>query len=333
MRQAVVTGERQLEIREVGSPLLPAGGIRIQATLCGVSTGTEMAVYRGTIPNLHNGRWGYWNEYPIYPGYEMVGEVIEVDGGVSDVAVGDRVVALAPHGTEGVATPDVYVPIPDGVSDEAATLAVLGATTLHGMHRAQVRHGESVLVLGLGVVGVLSAAHARRSGAGLVVVADPLESRRAVATKLGFEHVFDPSSPEFIDRVYSLTAGRGVDVVSEAAGAEAAFQLGITCLAEYGRLLVQGTHGAPVAIDFGDYTMHRQTAIISTWNIGSPDRRDADSPVEARVNLDLSMEMVRCGELPSTELVTHRFSFDDMGRVYDDLDSGTLDSMQIVLAT
>lgn len=87
MRQAVATGERKVEIHEVGSPPLPAGGIRIAATLCGVSTGTEMAVYRGTIPNLHNGRWGYWNEYPIYPGYEMVGEVIEVDTGVSDVAV------------------------------------------------------------------------------------------------------------------------------------------------------------------------------------------------------------------------------------------------------
>lgn len=60
-------------------------------------------------------------------------------------------------------------------------------------------------------------------------------------------------------------------------------------------------------------------------------RRDADSPVEARVNLDLSMELLRRGELPTTDLISHRFLLDDSAQIYNDLDSGTLDSMQIVL--
>ena len=153
-----------------------------------------------------------------------------------------------------------------------------------------------------------------------------------MATDLGFEHVLDSSSPQVVDQLLALTDGRGFDLVSEAAGAEAAFQLGLTCLGEFGRLLVQGTHGSPVNLDLGDYAMHRQTTIISTWNIGSPHERPHDgSPVEARVNLQRSMELVARGELPSTELVTHRSRFEDIVQVYIDLDSGTLDSVQVVL--
>lgn len=166
----------------------------------------------------------------------------------------------------------------------------------------------------------------------MVVVADPLASRRAIAAELGFEQVLDSSAPEFVERVFALTDGRGVDLVSEAAGVEAAFQLGIACLAEFGRLLVQGTHGSPVTLDLGDYTMHRQTTLVSTWNIGSPHHRSDDkSQVESRANLELSMELVARGHLPSAELITHRFPFDDIARIYNLLGRGSLESMQVVL--
>ena len=183
--------------------------------------------------------------------------------------VGDRVVALAPHATEAVVAKERYVKIPDEVGDEAATFAILGATTTHGMRRAGVRYGETVLVLGLGVVGLLSVMHARRSGAATVIVADPLAGKRSLAGRLGFDHVLDPGADGYLHELESITQGHRADLVIEASGAASALETCFVSIAHHGRLLVQGTHLVPVPIDFSDYTMHQETTIISTWAIGS----------------------------------------------------------------
>ncbi|MCK4514233.1 MAG: hypothetical protein KAU31_03190, partial [Spirochaetaceae bacterium] len=98
------------------------------------------------------------------------------------------------------------------------------------------------------------------------------------------------------------------------------------------RLLVQGGHFAPVPVRFGDYAMHREINIISTWAIGSADepgiRRIA---TEAKENLMLSMELLRRGELKVNDLVTHRFSFEHLPEVYAKIDSGNLNYLQVIL--
>lgn len=326
MKQIIVTAERQAEIIERPAQSIPENGIRLKTQLSGVSVGTEMAVYRGTIPNLRTGRWGYWNEFPIYPGYELVGRVSELGQGTKDINIGDRVVALEAHGTEAVTTPDRYVPIPDSVSDEDATLAILGATTLHGIRRANVVYGDRVLVLGLGVVGILAAFHAQRAGVASLIVADPQPARRELARSLGFLQVEDSMDPDFAKKIGPQ------DVVIEAAGVQGAFQTGLKCLDQYGRLLVQGTHTSPVSLDLCDFTMHRQTTIISTWAIGSGiQARRPGGKCEARENLELSMELIRRGELPVQSLITHRRKFNELPSLYKELDQGIPDSLQIIL--
>ena len=97
MRYAAVDAPLSVSIREedvsstaAGHDLLPGPGeIVVKSILSGISAGTEMAVYRGTLSNLHTKRWGYWTEYPVRPGYQLVGMVEQCGQGVKGVGPGD----------------------------------------------------------------------------------------------------------------------------------------------------------------------------------------------------------------------------------------------------
>jgi 2-desacetyl-2-hydroxyethyl bacteriochlorophyllide A dehydrogenase len=332
MRYASVDAAGEVSIRERRLPDPEPGEIAVRAILSGVSVGTELAVYRGTINTLTNSRWGYWTEYPIAPGYELVGYVEKRGSGVRDIREGDRVVCHAPHGTEAIVGYQDYVLVPDAVSSEAATMAMIGATTAHGFRKAQMVYGERVLILGLGVVGFLSGEHARRGGAWEVLPADPLPWKRGIAGERGFDAVLDPLAATFEEELLELTGGRGVDLVIEASGHPSAIPPALLSVRRGGRILLQGTQTESVSMRFSDYPMHKEVTLISTWGKGPARTTDPEGGVWSRkANQQLAMELIARGELRVGDLVTHRFPFDDIARVYSSLDNGELNYLQVLL--
>ena len=96
MRKAIVAGRKDVQIVETPVPDPGSNEIVVRTTLSGMSVGTEMALYRGTICNLSNGRWNYWNNYPVDQGCELAGIVEKKGANVDDVKEGDRVVSMSP---------------------------------------------------------------------------------------------------------------------------------------------------------------------------------------------------------------------------------------------
>jgi len=332
MRYASIDGPQKVTIREKTLAGPEANEILVRTVLSGISAGTELALYRGTVNNLHNKRWGYWTDFPISPGYELVGRVEKCGAEIPDVREGDRVVCHAPHGTQGLAAYQDYVRIPDNVTDEEATLAMLGATTAHGMRRAELRYGDRVLVLGLGVVGFLSAAHAQRSGARVVYVADPLAWKRAAAEQRGHKDALDPASPAFEQEILVRTDGQGMDVVIEASGHPTAIAAALKAVRRGGKILLQGTQTEAVEMHFSDYPMHKEVHIICTWGKGPADETDYPQGGWTRKqNQELAMELIAGGELEVSGLVTHRFAFEQIARVYEALHRGEIEYLQIIL--
>lgn len=332
MRQVSVEAPRKVSIWQRVLPDPEDQEITVRAVLSGVSVGTELAVYRGTINTLTNSRWGYWTEYPIAPGYQLVGYVEKRGSGVRDVREGDRVVCHAPHGTHATVSYQDYVVIPSSVRDEDATMAMLGATTAHGFRQAKVVYGERILVLGLGVVGCLSGEHARRGGAREVLLADPLPWKRKIGENGGFSTVLDPSLSTFEEELLDHTGGSGVDLVIEASGNSSAIPLALLSVRRGGRILLQGTQTEPVSMRFSDYPMHKEVTFISTWGKGPARTTDPEGGVWSRkANQQLAMELIARGELRVSDLVTHRFPFDDIARVYSSLDDGELNCLQVIL--
>lgn len=194
-----------------------------------ISPGTELAWLHG-LPNTPC-------EWPMDAGYCSCGIVRAVGSDITHVAVGDRVVTDVPHASAAVVDGPRCASIPDGVDMADVLPHRLASIALQGVRKAQIQIGQSVAVLGLGVIGNLAGQIARAAGATLVVGVDPLRFRRDVATRCGFDAV-DAASPDAMPRVQ---AAEGFDVVIEATGAAEAVNDALAITRRFGKVILLGS--------------------------------------------------------------------------------------------
>src|ERR1043165_7993842 len=143
-------------------------------------------------------------------GYCNVGVVVAVGAGVTEFAVGDRVASNGKH-AEMVRVPkNLCARVPSEVSDEGAAFTVLGAIALQGVRLAQPTLGETVVVTGLGLIGLVAVQLLRANGCRVLGI-DVDERRLAVARELGAETVVAADDP--VAAAQQLSRGRGVDAV------------------------------------------------------------------------------------------------------------------------
>ena len=205
---------------------------------------------------LLEGRYIIPFEYPITPGHEWAGEVVEVGSSVAGIRPGDRVVGecvVGPGGRDHFgfnisgaaaeffkAKAEWLHVIPDSLDYKQAALvepfsvAYNAVTCLGG-----VDPSDTVAIVGGGPIGLLSllAASANRA---TVIVIEPQAQRREIATELGATGTLDPTAADFRDAVADVTAGRGFDGVIEAAGSPAAMALALEVAAHSARLAYAG---------------------------------------------------------------------------------------------
>lgn len=136
-------------------------------------------------------------------------------------------------------------PLPDDLSDDAAALLEPLGVALHAIKVAHLREGDDVLVVGAGPIGVLTVAVALRAGARRVLVSEPLRHRRETALRFGAAGAWPP--PVVEGEVGEATAGRGVDVVVEMAGADDALATAVSCARIGARVAVGGIPSTPVS--------------------------------------------------------------------------------------
>src|SRR3954449_7694975 len=186
-------------------------------------------------------------ELPFIPGMEAAGEVIELDGEVQGVAVGDKVIVRMRHGAyadEAVVAPSQLTPLPSTFDyTEGATFLAAHGTAYHALiDRGQVRPGEVLLVHGAGGgVGLAAVEMGKMLGATVIAAASSIE-KLDVAQARGADHlVLYPREP-FRDAVKRITDGRGADVVYDPVGGEV-FEQSLRCIAWGARVLVIGFTG------------------------------------------------------------------------------------------
>lgn len=205
---------------------------------------------------LFAGRYIIPVEYPIIPGHEWAGEVVEVGRQVSGLTVGDRVVGECVVGPEGRdhfgfsisganaeyfrARAEWLHVLPDELSYTAGALVepfsvAYSATCSAG----RLDPADRVAVVGGGPIGLLCVAAAAAHNATVTLV-EPRAARRAVATQLGATAAIDPTADDFRDAVAEHTDGRGFDVVLEAAGAPQAMAQALELAAHSARLVYVG---------------------------------------------------------------------------------------------
>jgi 2-desacetyl-2-hydroxyethyl bacteriochlorophyllide A dehydrogenase len=324
-------------------PKAVPGEILVETEVTGISSGTEMFLYRGTYPNFELKKWAQWREYPVYPGYELVGKVIEVgppaastdssksigslqpSAGVitadtNEFEVGDRVICLGTHQQYSKVPATLAAKIPDSVTNEQATLAVLGTTTMHSTRRLQLEYGDTVAVIGMGVVGNLALQHAKLAGAAKTIALDLDRARLELAKKVGADYAIQVGVEDPVQAILEYTHRIGADAVVEASGAKGTLQLALEIMRDRGTVELLGWRTEESSFIFGDLYF-KEGNIIATRAIG-PDPGLPYSYIRWGYDqsLRLAIEMIRDGRLKTDFYEPVRFSYQDIKKAYDQID-------------
>lgn len=221
--------------------------VLMETAYSAVSAGTERAWITGNSNNPYQ-------KFPHGIGYSAAGYVLKAGKDVKNLAEGDRVVIHAlGHTSHGVRKASEIFKLTEEKMDlRSAAFSYIATFPLLGVRRLRLEMGESVMVAGLGILGLLAVRFARLSGAAPILAADMDPARRAKALELGADMVFDPASPTYIEDVKAATKGIGVDAVVEVTGiASALKQVLQFTRSKKGRITLLGCTRVPDApIDF-----------------------------------------------------------------------------------
>jgi len=258
MRAAILDKPYNLEIKEYSLTRLERNEILVKVEVCGLC-GTDFHIYTGES----------YSKPPVIPGHEYTGVVVEKGNDVSNLNIGDHVVidpniycgecyycrngkinfcsnlkALGVTLNGGFAEYSI-VPvsqaylIPKELSYKSAAFAEPLSCCLRGMDNASIKLGESVAIIGGGTIGLLLLQLVKISGAGKIILIEPVEEKRELAKMLGAEYLFNPFSADTRKNIIELTSG-GPDVVIECAGNSAAANLAVSLPKRGGRVIIFG---------------------------------------------------------------------------------------------
>ena len=173
--------------------------MRVETIASAVSAGTEMLVYRGEVPRdlrLDLPTFAGSYAFPIKYGYAATGRVLDTGSDVENLSPGDPVFVHHPHQEVFVVPAQMPVRLPDDLDPVLGVFSANLETALNIVHDTPVRLGETALIFGQGVVGILVALLLKLAGAGSVLVVDPLEERRKLALAAGADDAFAPGEVE-----------------------------------------------------------------------------------------------------------------------------------------
>ncbi|MFN4180021.1 MAG: zinc-binding dehydrogenase [Armatimonadota bacterium] len=306
---------KKVVVQEEDVPEVEPGTFLVRAKLSAISTGTELTLV--TADFLPESVWARLAKYPLKLGYSHFGEVVAVGEGVDNFKVGDKVVGWKNHSQLVLYRKGEFcVKVPEGVPDEAAAVFALAIISLNGVRRAKIQLGESVIVFGLGPIGIWAAQFARLSGARPVIGVDLLPERREWAKKAGLDEVLDGSDPKLADKISALTKGRMADVVFEVTGHPDAILEEVKVLRRQGRLIILSSPRGKTLFDFHDWCNWTSISIIGAHTSSHPPHENPEDPWTRERNTELFFDLVRKKEIVVTELVTHRFKADDAPSAY-----------------
>jgi L-iditol 2-dehydrogenase len=284
------SGPGSMQVQDMPEPELIPGHVIIEVKAAGIC-GTDLHIQAG--------------EYPVNPpvilGHEFSGVVSHVAPDVPDVVVGNKVTSIVyfttcgkcefcvsgqwnlcsarksiGSGVNGAFASYVMVParnvrsLPENIDFISGAVIEPLACCTHGVYeKSNIKPGDSVVVLGPGAIGLLTAQIAVAAGANVIMAGMTADyERMRLSQKLGTNHIVDVQKESLVDLVTSLTDGRGADIVFECSGAGAAARLGLQVACRKGQFIQLGLFGKPVELDWDGIMLREieiQNSFASTW--------------------------------------------------------------------
>ncbi|KPJ54106.1 MAG: hypothetical protein AMJ37_00865 [Dehalococcoidia bacterium DG_18] len=319
MKAAVFYGPRDIRVVEVETPKLEAGDILIKIRACGIC-GSDLHTYKlGLFLDL-----GTPIDSGRILGHEFSGDVVEVGGQVEGLKVGDRVTAIS-MGAEAeflkipaFMTPVIFHVPPEVSHEEAATNEPL-ATSLHAVGLASPANGETIVILGAGIIGLGVLQVLKAVSSTKVIVVDLSDKRLAMAQKLGAEVVINPTREDPYQKMLEMTGSTklmfleepvsGVDTVFDCAGGTVeytgtpALQQALLMVRENGKVVLVAVFEKPFEIDH-NLIMRKGVSLLGSFGYSLDEFAQA-------------LELMRSGKVDRKPLISHEFPLDRAKEAYE----------------
>ena len=301
-------GVAEVQPFEPSSPAEGEALIQTRVTL--VSPGTERAFFL-CMPNAAC-------EFPVYqPGYNNVGEVIQVGAKVDGLKSGQRVACAAGHASHVVFNAADCLPLSEDAADEDAVFFNMATISLQGVRKARIELGESVIVIGAGPIGLLAMQLAKLQGALPVLMVDKDKNRLEFAQKMGAD-VTLVSDDQLSSNAQKHYDGQGAAVVIEASGHPQAIVTAFQLAGQFGRgILLGSTRGETEKVNFYRDVHHKGLTVIGAHNFGSRPRHESHAGWwTMRDDQRMAVKLLALKRLNVQPLITHRFKWNESSKAY-----------------
>lgn len=322
--RASIIAQNTLRFESFELPDTPGSGellLQMERTI--ISAGTELANYTGLEPATRvPGSWCY---YPWNPGYGGIGRVLKVGTGVSHFNEGDLVYGIFNHATHSIVDTRsrIAVKVPEGIDLNRAMFTRMACVAITGYHRADVTIGDTIAIIGLGLVGNLCGQFFALDGR-TVIGLDPVAERRKLAEESGFTATFDPSDPDLKDKINEVSRGRGARVAIDAVGHTKLVEQAIDLVAKWGQVILLGSPRADYESNWTPAMMkvHYQGIDVKgalEWIYPLLKRYDMGNIVTIEGNAERILELIRADRLKVAPLLSHVVPAQELDSAYQGL--------------
>lgn len=340
MKAAVYYDIGDIRYEEVDKPTIGFGEVLVKMKSCGLC-GTD----------IHKMLYKTVNT-PAVLGHEAVGEIVEIGQGVDEFNIGDRVffahhvpcftceycvrgkytlckqfkeTNIFPGGfSEYIRVPRLNVEntmhiIPEDLSYREATLIEPLSCCLYGAKKLNIRHGDSVLIMGAGQVGALFCQLMKNSGAGEVFVSDISEYNLEKVKEFGVDGTVNVSKKNVVEGINELTNNKGVNIVIVAAGVPSLLKDAINCVDRGGQVLVFSPFNTelPIEIDANRF-FNDEISVIGSYS---------STPYE----YDIGMNMIANKEIDGNKMITHVLKLSELEKALNTATDTNENSMKIII--
>jgi len=294
MHAIVAHGAQDFQYEEIDKPAAGPGEVLIKVDATGICA-SERSIWKGGDPwSVRAEAAGYdWKPVQYVPGHEFAGTVVEMGEDAAEATglqIGDMATAeiLIPCRTCFYCVRGLYHlciartggvgrswaefmkfpagalvwKIPEGVSAQEAALIEPLACSAHGVERANIGPEDTVVVSGLGSIGMGMLQIARLKTPYRLIGLDIDDKLCEIAVELGADHAFNPKTTDVDAAIEELTDGIGCDIYLEASGSPAALETAFQVLRKRGRLMVYGVYRSKATLDFNEVSEFKELEIV-----------------------------------------------------------------------
>ena len=303
-----------VEINDVLSP----DEVLVKTAFSTISCGTERANITGD-PVVSIGSTGE-AVFPRYLGYSSSGVVVKKGENVTEVDVGDKVSVYAGyHKSYNLVNKNNVVKLPENADLNSAAMAYIATFPLAAVRKTHLEAGESAIVMGLGILGLIGVSILRACGAVPVIAADPKSERREMALKFGADYALDPLAEDFADKVKELTGG-GAKVAIEVTGVGAGLNGALDCMQKFGRVALLGcTRNSSFEVDYYRKVHGPGISLIGAHTVARPMIESSHGMYTHYDDISAILKMCAMGRINLKDMISNIYNPQEALDVYTNL--------------